>query len=263
MLDRADKRHTKLLLNEAKEYLARGWSILPLQGKLPAVLSWKEFQARCPTTHEVTSWFSPSVIQPTGVAVVTGRLSNLVIVDCDTPADAEYWAVNFLETPLAAQTGRGGVHYYYAMPPDREVRNRAGVLRRRIDIRGEGGYAVAPPSLHPSGPRYAWHRFTDNLDLPYFEPTWIETPNPAPLNHPLPTSQQVRNAVAYIGRIFARSGEGGHNATFRAACKLRDAGLTPDEALSVLANWNETNASPPWSAQELQHKVESAYRPSR
>jgi len=70
---------------------------------------------------------------------------------------------------------------------------------------------------------------------------------------------QVRKAVAYISRIEAVAGEGGHNATFRAACKLRDAGLSPEEAFSVLSDWNETNASPPWSAKELEHKIRSAF----
>ena len=70
---------------------------------------------------------------------------------------------------------------------------------------------------------------------------------------------QVRNAVAYIRRIHAKAGEGGHNATFRAACKLRDAGLSEEEALCVLTDWNETNASPPWSAADLVHKIRSVY----
>jgi hypothetical protein len=55
------------------------------------------------------------------------------------------------------------------------------------------------------------------------------------------------------------AGEGGHNATYRAACKLRDAGLAEVEALAILSDWNETNASPPWSAVELEHKIRSAY----
>ena len=75
-------------------------------------------------------------------------------------------------------------------------------------------------------------------------------------------SVEVRNAVAYIRRIHAVSGEGGHNATFRAACKLRESGLTRDQAIDCLADWNETNASPPWTAKELAHKVEDAFRHS-
>lgn len=66
--------------------------------------------------------------------------------------------------------------------------------------------------------------------------------------------------MAYIRRIEAIAGSGGHNATFRAACKLRDSGLTATEAFQALVLWNETNASPPWSTKELAHKVDDAYR---
>ncbi len=78
----------------------------------------------------------------------------------------------------------------------------------------------------------------------------------------LPSSEQtgeLRNAVAYIRRIHAQAGEGGHNATFRADCKLRDAGLSAEETLRVLGDWNETNANPPWSAADLAHKIRSVF----
>jgi Bifunctional DNA primase/polymerase, N-terminal/Primase C terminal 1 (PriCT-1) len=140
-----------------------------------------------------------------------------------------------------------------------EVRNRTKVLRRRIDIRGEGGSATAPPSLHPSGQNYAWLSFDASSKLPTFEPEWIAgNSRPATLPSGRQTSK-VRNVVAYIRRINAVAGKGGHNATFRAACKLRDAGLSEEEALAVLSDWNETNTTPAWSAGELAHKVRSAF----
>jgi hypothetical protein len=151
------------------------------------------------------------------------------------------------------------VHIYYSMPDGAEIRNRAGVFGRKIDIRGEGGYATAPPSLHPSGKHYAWHSLDVSTTLPCFDSAWLmEISQPARL----PSNEQtgkVRNAVAYIRRIHAKAGEGGHNATFRAACKLRDAGLSDDEALRVLTEWNGTNATPPWSAADLVHKIHSAF----
>lgn len=72
---------------------------------------------------------------------------------------------------------------------------------------------------------------------------------------------RIRRPRSYIRTIHAISGQHGHNQTFRAACKLRDAGLTPEEALCELVIWNRTNATPPWSVQELLHKVQSAYQP--
>jgi hypothetical protein len=243
----------------AHEYLSRGWPVIPLLGKLPAI-AWKDFQSRRPTPVEVDRWFSSEEKPPTGVGILTGHLSRLVVVDCDSPDDAAFWQAHHPSSPLVVESGGGGVHFYYAMPDGVEVRNRAGVLSRKIDIRGEGGYATAPPSLHPSGSKYTWQSFDKDAMLPQFDADWL-VDSTRPIR--LPTSEQtsnVRNAVAYISRIQAVAGQGGHNATFRAACKLRDAGLSLDEALSVLMDWNETNASPPWSAADLAHKISSAFK---
>lgn len=119
---------------------------------------------------------------------------------------------------------------------------------------------MAPPSLHPSGRRYTWRSSNRTDELPIFDRTWIETNAQIVSTSRLPVSGKIRSAVAYIRRIQAIAGECGHNATFRAACKLRDAGLSSDEALAILDCWNRTNAEPPWSAAELQHKIESAYQ---
>lgn len=262
MADQVNQHTTTLkaqqTLSEATlEYLTRGWSVIPLLGKLPAV-PWKEFQTRRATPEEVESWFS-SATKPTGVGIVTGKLSGLVVVDCDTPEAAKFWQASFPSSPLSVSTGGGGVHVYYGMPEAGEVRNRTKILGRQIDVRGEGGYATAPPSLHSSGKEYAWVACDRSAKLPEFDAAWlIDKSQPARLPISEQTSQ-VRNAVAYIRRIQARAGEGGHNATFRAACKLRDAGLSAEEALSVLTDWNQTNATPGWSAQELWHKIRSVY----
>lgn len=53
------------------------------------------------------------------------------------------------------RTGSGGLHVYFAYPPEWFVPSRNS-LRPGIDLRGEGGYVVAPPSLHKSGQRYTW-----------------------------------------------------------------------------------------------------------
>ena len=73
----------------------------------------------------------------------------------------------------------------------------------------------------------------------------------------------IRDGHAYIAQIQAISGQRGHMQTFRAACKLRDAGMRPDEALDALRTWNTTNAKPPWTAQELSHKVRDAFKACR
>lgn len=255
--DESRSHHLESLLAAAREYLARGWPVIPLSGKLPTV-SWKEYQSRVPDNEELRSWFTDNH-SPTGLGIVTGKLAGLVVVDCDSRQDATYWEGEQGSSPLIVETGGGGVHFYYAMPNDVEVRNRTRVLGRQIDIRAEGGYVTAPPSLHPNGNQYVWRPNEVKNGLPRFEPGWLTLEHHEQVISHISPAVQVRKVVAYIRRIHATAGEGGHNATFRAACKLRDAEFSQEEALAVLSDWNETNATPAWSAAELVHKINSAY----
>jgi hypothetical protein len=247
------------LVEAARDFLARGWPVIPLSGKLP-MIPWKEYQTRLPTNDEARAWFSAIDNPTTGLGIVTGNLSRLVVVDCDSQEDALFWQAEHGSSPVAVSTGGGGVHLYYAMPDESEVRNRARLGGRKIDVRGEGGYATAPPSLHPLGTRYEWLSFPAFATLPVFDAEWLLSKVDERHFVASAVATEVRNAIAYIRRIQAVASEGGHNATFRVACKLRDAGLSPDDALMVLSEWNETNASPPWSARELAHKIDSAYK---
>jgi len=106
----------------AAEYFDRGWSVLPLCGKRPAVASWREYQTRRASLDELRTWFSRD---NANVGVVTGAMSGLVVVDCDTPDDARFWQKRFPQTPLAVATGRGGSHYYYRYPHGHDVFRRA------------------------------------------------------------------------------------------------------------------------------------------
>jgi hypothetical protein len=247
------------LLMAAEEYLARGWSCIPLWEKRPALARWKEYQSRPPTFEELHHWFASRATSVSGIGIVTGRVSGLVVIDCDSMQDAEYWLEHFPKSPLMVSTGGGGLHIYYQTADDVEIRNRAKLGGRKIDIRGEGGYAAAPPSRHGSGRHYLWESCDMSAPLPVFQQNWVaDNQRPCSFSSSWET-KKIRKAVSYIARIHAVAGEGGHNATFRAACKLRDTGLAEADALAILSEWNETNACPPWSARELIHKVRSAY----
>jgi hypothetical protein len=257
-----DAAHASSLHEAAARYLSRGWPVVPLAGKVP-MIPWKEFQSRLPCRGDIDGWFLPRESSPTGLGIVTGNVSGLVVVDCDSRDDATHWTAEHGSSPLEVQTGGGGVHLYYAMPDGIEVRNRQGLFQRKIDLRGEGGYAVAPPSLHSSGKFYEWLSFAERVTLPVFDAAWLSEAHQERRLPLVEGGDKVRHALSYILKIHAVAGEGGHNNTFRAACKLRDAGLSKTEAFELLSRWNETNASPLWSAEELEHKIESAFKQGR
>lgn len=155
----AQREASAAMAQGAHAYAARGWSVIPMQprGKRPLV-AWREFQQRRATADVIDRWFQrwPDA----NVGIVTGRISGLVVVDID-PRHGGPDSVVALEalhgalpSTVEALTGGGGRHLYYAHP-GRLVANRV-ALRPGVDVRGDGGCVVAPPSVHPSGRRYEW-----------------------------------------------------------------------------------------------------------
>lgn len=80
---------------------------------------------------------------------------------------------------------------------------------------------------------------------------------------PLPRDEVLSNARSYLLKMDpAIAGQGGHNATFRAATALTEGfGLSVNEAFPLLAEWNQT-CQPPWTESELIHKLEGAAKNS-
>ena len=249
------------LLEPALAYMARGWSVIPVHGKKPAV-PWANYQRELPSADQVNDWFACGNYN---LAVVTGKISGLVVIDCDSQKDAAWWRANHPETPLVAISGGGGVHFYYRYPRV-EIRCGTSILGRKIDVRAEGGLVVAPPSIHPETRQaYRWSAGDPVADdeIPMLDPAWLGPEYTVSLpDSPVKRRHRIHSGFAYIRHIQAESGNGGHNATFRAAHVLRESGLSVQEALDSLRNWNRTNAKPPWSERELVHKIEDAFKES-
>lgn len=93
------------------------------------------------------------------IGIATGDASGIVVVDIDLAGLAILDNLERVHGEVgetwAAETGGGGMHLYYRMPR-LDVRNSAGAIGPGIDVRGNGGYVVAPPSRHRSGRRYGW-----------------------------------------------------------------------------------------------------------
>lgn len=152
-------------LSSALDYYERGWSVIPLRprGKQPLPkMNVSQYQReRRAKPDEIAMWFSQS--SDLNLGICTGAISGFFVLDCDEPS--EYLMLHLLKTPMVA-TGRGA-HFYFKMPSF-PVGNRAGIIGG-CDIRGTGGYIVAPPSIHPTGRVYQFDH-----DYPLADaPTWL------------------------------------------------------------------------------------------
>ncbi|MDH4017802.1 MAG: bifunctional DNA primase/polymerase [Actinomycetota bacterium] len=158
-------------------YAARGWSVIPAQpqAKRP-IVRWKPFQREAADADTIRAWWKrwPDA----NVSIVTGEVSGLIVVDVDPRhgGDRSLAALVKRHTRLPdtveSRTGGGGRHLYFAHPGG-ELHNRAG-FEPGLDVRGDGGCVVAPPSIHPSGKRYAWRKGHGPDDLePVAAPEWL------------------------------------------------------------------------------------------
>lgn len=257
----------------ALELLARGLSVIPVprpkagtptskpgDGKVPAI-AWRDYQTRLPTERELRAWFGA---EPMNVAIVTGAISGVVAIDADSD-DALQWATAHLPyTPWQTQTARG-FHLFYRHPGV-EVRNRARVEARdgrlSIDVRGDGGYVIAPGSLHANGARYIFAGDWTREDVPRFWPGWLQRPTrPAPLSPtPRPTGDVIARARRYLAATpVPQIGQGSDTAVLSAACRLvRGFALTEPDATALLWEW--VGGRPGWTHDWIAVKVAHAMR---
>jgi len=244
-------------LTAALDYLRRGWSVLPIEprGKRP-LIPWRLFQSAIASSDAVRHWFQrwPDA----NLGIVTGRLSGLVVLDIDVghggadslaAIEQEHGAPQV--TPEAI-TGGGGRHLYFRHPGP-VVANRVG-LRPGIDLRGDGGCVVAPPSVHPSGRPYAWVAQRSPAEVPL-------APLPQWLLGPPDSGRKGHTLMHWRTLVHAGVEEGQRNASLASLSGLllsRD--VDPEVALELLLAWNRVRCRPPLDDAEVMRVVDSITR---
>lgn len=136
----------------ALRYTQLGYSVFPCIGKMPLTKS--GFKDASTDQEQVTEWWKEHDHPNIGIAIGP----QLIVLDVDGNEGRASIVGHDLSVPstITARTSRGH-HYYYGLPEELWGRcsNRAAVYPG-VDIRAEGGYVIAPPSVHPDGGRYEW-----------------------------------------------------------------------------------------------------------
>jgi hypothetical protein len=192
------------------------------------------------------------------IGIVTGEISNLIVLDVDPKhgGDASLQRLEHRFRPLPATveavTGGGGRHFYFAHPGGL-ARNRAG-LAQGIDLRGDGGYIVAPPSIHPNGRPYTWVRGLAPEEITLAPlPRWLMIPIWGP---------RIGRSL-FDWRKLVREGvaEGQRNSTIASLTgHLLWHGVDPDVALELLLAWNRMRCRPPLDDGEVAQVVANIIR---
>ena len=253
------------LLKEALAYAERGWSVVPGNnptasggctcgkagcsgpGKHPRLDFWKPFQEQPATIERIEAWWG--TWPDANVCVLTGRVSDLLVLDVDGPdgvqslADAGH-SVESLPITLTATTGKGH-HYYFRMPSGVAVKNAVGLLPK-VDIRADGGLVIAPPSIHANGNHYEWC----NSESVANAPTWL-------IDLLAEADKSSSTGRLDLDVVLGGVAEGGRNAAMtQLAGRWFGKGASPSEVLVVLRGANLAN-KPPLPDGDLIRIVES------
>lgn len=140
---------------------------------------------------------------------------------------------------LEARTGTGGAHVYFKAPSV-ALKNTAGTIRPGVDTRADGGFVVAPPSMHPNGQRYEWMRYTPPAELP----AWLLALWPGRSGPPAASSTASGPVVPIL--------DGARNATLTSlGGTMRRRGMTEAAIAAALLEENATRCHPPLSEAEV------------
>ena len=181
-------------VGSALAYAAAGWPVLPVAANGKHPLPRHGVHDASADAAQIGRWWRrwPDA----GVGIATGARSGLAIVDVDVKAGGRASLVGLragrgrLPFTLLAYTGGGGFHLYYRQPAGLRVPNTVRRLPNvdgplpGIDLRGDGGYVGAPPTVHASGRPYRWASRQPGAPAPLPRWLWPPPPRPAPMNGP-------------------------------------------------------------------------------
>lgn len=246
----------------ATDYIDHGYNVIPVlrRDKKPAI-KWKEFQERRMTHLDADRIWGRH--PEWNLAVVCGTFTRLVVVDADSETAVRFCKLHLEPTPMRVVSSKG-MHFYYRHPGV-HVKTRAPAhSTEAIDVRGDGGLCTGAGSTHKSGMVYRLDDGCDLVsvkDLPVYDMLWFPEPQAVMESKRFTLRDDDVTIVAsrYLDKIQGVGAGARSNHTFKvAAIMVRDFGINPDQALSMMQNWNQRN-DPPLCDQELKLIVDSAF----
>jgi putative DNA primase/helicase len=234
--------------------LAReGWRLFPCRarGKSPLISDWPTKA----TTNEAQLREWAAQFPGCNWGAATGATSGIIAIDCDG-AEGTLWIERQRElhgdgwtSTRTSETARGK-HLFFRTPNDITVRNSVGSIAPGIDIRGEGGFVVVPPSTHETGVTYQWTTATAVQDAPGWLVQAATSASRAVVAMPTPAEGDGR--LIPLGR---------RDSTLTSlAGSMRRRGMSGDAISAALAVENERACDPPLPDVQVQKIAASVAR---
>lgn len=238
------------LLDAALDYAARGWAVFPCKPHLKEPLTANGFKDASTDAEIIRQWWAQWPDANIGLACGASRLA-VIDIDVKNGVDGRATWGELLEQygyalgeTVCQETPSGGAHYLYQMNGV-TIRNSASKLGPGLDTRGDGGYIVVAPSIHPNGGEYTW--------------AWGHAPNeialatlPEALVQALHHTPQKAAAPTPSGNTLPLGAR--NQALTSMAGAMRRKGMTENEIYAALSVANQERCIPPLDETEL-HKI--------
>jgi len=228
--------------------LSKGFSIFPCSknGKKPITEHGYKDASR--DLSVISKWFNNNT--DNNIGVPTGKMNGITVLDVDKKYGGFYSLEKF-DVPFTpyVETGGGGRHYYFKYTP--KALTGANRLGPGLDIRNDGAYVIAPPSIHASGEKYVWRDY----DLPFAEaPDWLESTDFA---------KEIKKFVLPEGTIPKGKQD---DILFRYACSLRQKHNTPamiyEEIKKIISNKTKCpqDENNPFTDNDVERWIRGAFK---
>ncbi len=232
-------------------YAKKGLAVFPLHPRDKNPVPIHGFKDATTDVNKINNWWEQNPNYNIGIA--TGQASGgLVVIDLDIDEDKgkngyevlKEWQREYGELPETWQsiTGRGGYHLIYKSS---EKESCSSGIYEGVDVRGDGGYIVAPPSVHPNGNRYKWKKSLDEYPLAEV--------NDLVLSFLHPVKEQQSHAIKPISDTIP---EGTRVDTLvKLVCSQVAKGLSDEAIRAAVKAENEIKCVPPLTDEELEKTV--------
>ncbi|MFQ3672603.1 MAG: bifunctional DNA primase/polymerase [Aggregatilineales bacterium] len=271
----------KALFDAASTFLQMGFSVIPVHGDCRpaqakvAAVDWKAYQSRFATMPELKAWFFEQGAE--GMALVTGKISRLLVFDFDDERLAEVFLHRFAhlcETRIVYSANRELPHVYFRLPVGVTIPSRR---LQGMDVQSDGRYIITPPTTINGAPyRVVRAGFPRELTRAELHQLQLFIEEVASVQQPVIAST-VPTAAAPIAdeapRISMRTADecsnyylavapyaGRNNALFRAALMMRDTGWTYGDTLVVLQPLHVMLARPDERPAQREREAEATIR---
>lgn len=245
------------MLEAATEYAKKyGWSVFPVSVETKRPLTPHGCLDAKTDPGAIENWWKKWPDAAIGVA--TGSASGFIAVDLDKDEDKgldgyhelRLWEREHGSLPNTVQsiTGRGGAHLLFRYNGT-DIRNGSSDKLEGVDVRGEGGYIIVPPSKHPSGNSYEWEISPDDIEMAEVNDLVFDL-----VRKEAPTAEQHFELPDKI-KPGSRN-----DVLYKLACSLQGKGI-PDEGIyQSVRSVNLERCEDPLSDNEIRRIVTSATR---